>query len=88
MKKLTGNEIIKMYLDFFKEIDADIFCIQETKAQEEQLDLVKVTAPALSTQRYMWNNTCIRAGEHIMVGGGVNKAGKNNLFDYLQQYYF
>lgn len=28
----------KGFLDFFKEIDADIFCIQETKMQETQLD--------------------------------------------------
>lgn len=29
----------KGFLDFFKETDADIFCIQETKMQEGQLDL-------------------------------------------------
>ena len=29
----------KRFLDFFKEADADIFCIQETKMQEGQLDL-------------------------------------------------
>lgn len=29
----------KAFLDFFKEADADIFCIQETKMQEGQLDL-------------------------------------------------
>lgn len=29
----------KGFLDFFKEADADIFCIQETKMQEGQLDL-------------------------------------------------
>lgn len=28
----------KGFAEFFKEIDADIFCIQETKMQEEQLD--------------------------------------------------
>ena len=31
--------IQKGFYDFFKEIDADIFCIQETKMQEDQLDL-------------------------------------------------
>lgn len=31
--------IKKGFKDFFKEIDADIFCIQETKLQENQLDL-------------------------------------------------
>ena len=29
----------KGFLDFFKEINADVFCIQETKLQEGQLDL-------------------------------------------------
>ncbi len=28
----------KGFKDFFKEIDADIFCLQETKMQEEQID--------------------------------------------------
>lgn len=31
--------IQKGFYEFFKEIDADIFCIQETKMQENQLDL-------------------------------------------------
>ncbi|GAA3661736.1 exodeoxyribonuclease III [Asaccharospora irregularis] len=29
----------KGFLDFFKEVDADIFCLQETKLQEGQIDL-------------------------------------------------
>ncbi|MFL0253282.1 exodeoxyribonuclease III [Clostridium neuense] len=29
----------KGFLDYFKEVDADIFCIQETKLQEGQIDL-------------------------------------------------
>ena len=29
----------KGFLDFFKEADADIFCIQESKLQEGQIDL-------------------------------------------------
>ena len=29
----------KGFLDFFKEADADVFCIQETKMQEGQLNL-------------------------------------------------
>ena len=29
----------KGFKDFFKEIDSDIFCIQETKMQEDQIDL-------------------------------------------------
>lgn len=30
----------KGFLDYFKEVDADIFCIQESKLQEGQIDLV------------------------------------------------
>ena len=30
--------ITKGFEEFFKEINADIFCIQETKMQEEQID--------------------------------------------------
>ena len=29
----------KGFLDFFKEVDADVFCVQETKLQEGQIDL-------------------------------------------------
>lgn len=29
----------KGFLDYFKEIDADIFCIQETKLQDGQIEL-------------------------------------------------
>ena len=29
----------KGFMDFFKEIDADIFCLQETKLQEDQIEL-------------------------------------------------
>lgn len=31
--------ITKGFIDFFKEVDADIFCIQETKVQENQVSL-------------------------------------------------
>lgn len=31
--------VTKGFLDIFKEIDADIFCLQETKLQEDQIDL-------------------------------------------------
>ena len=31
--------VTKGFLDFFKEIDADIFCIQESKVQEGQIEL-------------------------------------------------
>lgn len=39
----------KGFLDFFKEIDADIFCIQESKMQEGQLDM------ALDGYYQYWN---------------------------------
>ena len=32
--------INKGFMDFFKQIDADIFCIQETKMQEGQAELI------------------------------------------------
>ena len=31
--------LTKGFADFFKEIDADIFCLQETKCQPDQVDL-------------------------------------------------
>ncbi|MHC1747793.1 MAG: exodeoxyribonuclease III [Cellulosilyticaceae bacterium] len=31
--------VTKGFLDFFKEVDADMFCVQETKLQEGQIDL-------------------------------------------------
>lgn len=31
--------VTKGFLDYFTELDADIFCIQETKLQEGQIDL-------------------------------------------------
>lgn len=31
--------VTKGFLDFFKEVDADIFCLQETKLQEGQINL-------------------------------------------------
>ena len=32
--------INKGFMDFFKQIDADIFCLQETKMQEGQAELI------------------------------------------------
>src|SRR5699024_3103603 len=31
--------VTKGFLDYFKEVDADIFCLQETKLKEGQIDL-------------------------------------------------
>ena len=39
----------KGFLDFFKEIDADVFCIQESKMQDGQLEL------ALDGYYQYWN---------------------------------
>ena len=39
----------KGFLDFFKEVDADFFCLQETKLQEGQIDL------ALPGYNQYWN---------------------------------
>ena len=30
----------KGFMDFFKEINADIFCVQETKMQEGQVEII------------------------------------------------
>ena len=32
--------VTKGFEDFFKDVDADIFCLQETKLQEGQIDLL------------------------------------------------
>ena len=39
----------KGFLEFFKEVDADVFCVQETKLQEGQIDL------ALEGYHQYWN---------------------------------
>ncbi len=41
--------VTKGFLDYFKEADADIFCLQETKLQEGQIDL------ELEGYRQYWN---------------------------------
>ena len=48
--------IKKGFNDFFNEIDADIFCIQETKMQEDQADEIKF----LGYTRYM--NSALKKG--------------------------
>ena len=47
MKKLISWNVkglrvcdTKAVKDFFKDVDADIFCLQETKLQEGQIDLL------------------------------------------------
>ncbi len=41
--------VTKGFMDFFNEVDADIFCLQETKLQEGQIDL------ALNGYHQYWN---------------------------------
>jgi exodeoxyribonuclease-3 len=41
--------VTKGFLDYFREVDADIFCLQETKLQEGQIDL------ALEGYHQYWN---------------------------------
>ena len=45
----------KGFMNFFKEIDADIFCVQETKMQPEQLDL-----SLIEYNKYL--NTAVKKG--------------------------
>ena len=42
----------KGFMDFFKEIDADVFCIQETKMQPGQLE---IETPGY----YQYMNRCV-----------------------------
>ena len=39
VKWLKGSSTEKDLKTFFKNINADIFCIQETKMQEDQIDI-------------------------------------------------
>lgn len=66
----------KGFLDFFKEVDADIFCIQESKLQEGQIDL------ALEGYHQYWNYAekkgysgvaAFSKVEPISVNLGINK---------------
>ncbi len=45
----------KGFADFFSQIDADFFCIQETKMQEDQLSALKWSAEAAGYHAY-WNS--------------------------------
>ncbi len=47
----------KGFYDFFKEIDADVFCIQETKMQEEQIDL-----NMKNLRQYQYWNSAVKKG--------------------------
>ena len=43
--------VTKGFYDFFKDVDADIFCIQETKMQKEQADF------SFNGYHQFWNST-------------------------------
>ncbi|WP_411679209.1 exodeoxyribonuclease III [Clostridium thailandense] len=71
----------KGFLDYFKEVDADIFCIQESKVQENQIDL------HLEGYHQYWNyaekkgysGTAIFTKiEPISCSYGINKDEHNN----------
>ena len=49
----------KGFQNFFDEIDADVFCIQETKMQEDQIDL---TIQAMLEKRYQYWNSAVKKG--------------------------
>ena len=51
--------VTKGFEDFFKNINADIFCIQETKMQEEQLDMITRT---IFDGYYIYFNSAIKKG--------------------------
>ena len=60
MKLISWNvnglraNITKGFETFFKQIDADIFCIQETKMQEEQIDIT--IQNILKKYKQYWNS--------------------------------
>ena len=62
MKIVTWNvnglraSITKGFNDFFKEIDADIFCIQETKMQDEQAEEIQFDG------YYRYMNSAVKKG--------------------------
>ena len=56
----------KGFLDFFREADADIFCIQETKMQEGQLEL------ELPGYYQYWN---LRGEKRVFRDGDFHKEG-------------
>jgi exodeoxyribonuclease-3 len=73
----------KGFLDFYKNIDADIFCIQETKMQENQVDLqIKNLVPNVyfnSAEKKGYSGTAVFAKETpINVFYGIHpKIAKN-----------
>ena len=65
----------KGFLDFFKEADADIFCIQETKMQEGQLTL------DLPGYHQYWNYAVRKgySGHAFLMVGGTTSAVQSML---------
>ena len=52
----------KGFMDFFQETDADIFCIQETKMQEGQLEL---DTPGYHSTGIMRRKKVIRGQQYL-----------------------
>ena len=57
----------KGFLDFFHEADADIFCIQETKMQEGQLNLELEGYHQYCCEEGIFRNSCVYK-ERTIVG--------------------
>ena len=49
----------KGFKEFFEKVDADIFCVQETKMQEDQID---IEIESLSKKYYTYWNSAIKKG--------------------------
>ena len=68
MKKLISwnvnglrQTVTKGFEDFFKDVDADIFCLQETKLQEGQIDLLLediISIGAMPTKKAIRERLC------------------------------
>ena len=85
----------KGFLDFFNEIDADIFCIQETKMQEGQieLDLPEYEQYFNSAERKGYSGTAIFTKikpEKVTYGIGIEKHDKEGRVITLEfkKFYF
>ena len=64
----------KNFMDFFKEADADIFCIQESKMQEGQLQLASglLSILELCREKGIFRN-CYFRKERAVVSGIWNR---------------
>ena len=49
----------KGFEDFFKEADADIFCVQETKLQEGQIDFAPNVTGTMQRKKVIQEQQCL-----------------------------